>query len=313
VAAGVTLLATGQRASAQDVTVQLDPATTHQTIDGFGVAQARFGPGLPGDDGPGDPARMLYSHPNREQVMDMTFSALNGIGATLLRVKITSALEPSLGDWRYDNDVPQAWIMKEAQARGPVKVLATAWGPPAWMKTNDSAFLGRCSNNPAKSCDQDFDSLHDGTPDDTGCGTGNTCVVGVLGFSHYQHYADYLRHFAHDYAIANGVNIFAVSLANEPEAQVPWDGCAWYGDWIAAFLDLYLRPTFSADPPVTAKVVAPEAAAWDSISATIPADALHTAAAPHPLSPTTLMGPTTDNSNALGVVDIVAGHEYNRG
>jgi hypothetical protein len=77
---------------------------------------------------------MLYSHPNRARVMDMTFSALNGIGATLLRVKITSALESSLGNWRYDNDVPQAWIMREAQARGPVKVLATAWGPPAWMK-----------------------------------------------------------------------------------------------------------------------------------------------------------------------------------
>jgi glucuronoarabinoxylan endo-1,4-beta-xylanase len=326
---GLMLLATGQGASGQHVTVRIDPNTPHQTIDGFGVAQPRFGPWRPGDNTPADPARSVHDHPSRSQLMDMTFSALNGIGATILRMKITSALEPSLQRRHYETDVAQAWIMREAIARGPVKILATAWSPPPWMKTNGTTLLGRCSNNPIQVCgaaDPDC-----GCDSDDDCAAGSTCLIGSLRLSHYQSFADYLVQFLRDYAAVYGVNIYALSMANEPDAQIEWDGCAWYGDWIATFLDLYLRPALSSYGIAT-KVVAPEAAVWNSVASSPPPDPFHTVASScepepspcpewpncptpctpraHPLSPTTLMGPTMNNRRALGRVDIIAGHQY---
>jgi hypothetical protein len=90
--AGVILLATGQRPSGQNeiVTVQLDPSRNNQTIDGFGVAQVRYGPWHPWDKGPADPPENVYSHPGRSHLMDVTFSALHGIGATRRAIRASS-------------------------------------------------------------------------------------------------------------------------------------------------------------------------------------------------------------------------------
>jgi glucuronoarabinoxylan endo-1,4-beta-xylanase len=287
--AGLMLLATGLTVSGQyqTVTVQLNPNEILQTIDGFGVAQVRYGPWHPWDNGPSDPAQNVYSHPNRSNLMDLTFSALHGIGATILRVKITSALIPELQDSHNWNDVAQAWIMREALARGPVKILATAWSPPPWMKTNNSTLLGRCSNDLRYTC-----PLGDGDcgcDSDADCTAGNRCLVGALDRSHYPDFAEYLLRFVRDYAADHRVSIYAVSMANEPDTRIEWDGAAWDGQSIATFLDAYLRPTFSLHG-ITTKVVAPEAAVWNVV----------------PM----LMEPTTNNSRALRRVDIIAGHQY---
>jgi glucuronoarabinoxylan endo-1,4-beta-xylanase len=291
VVVGVMLLATGQRPSSQYeiVTVQLDPNKNNQTIDGFGVAQVRYGPWHPSDKGPADPPEIVYSHPGRSHLMDVTFSALHGIGATILRMKITAALVPALQRQHNWDDRAQAWIMREALARGPVKILATAWSPPPWMKTNSSTLLGRCSNDTSYTCPlADGDC---GCDSDEDCASGSKCLVGSLRPSHYQDFADYLVDFVQDYAAAHRVNIYAVSMANEPDTVVEWDGSAWDGEGIATFLDSYLRPTFSAHG-ITTKVVAPEAAVWDLVEP--------------------LMGPTMNNSRALERVDIIAGHQYHR-
>ncbi|MGH9198528.1 MAG: hypothetical protein ACRD1T_22700, partial [Acidimicrobiia bacterium] len=78
-----------------------------------------------------------------------------------------------------------------------------------------------------------------------------------LGFGHYQDFADYLSHYASEYALANGINIYAVSMANEPDALVSWDSCGWYSDWISTFLSIYLAPTFATNR-VGAKVIGPK-------------------------------------------------------
>jgi O-glycosyl hydrolase len=310
----VTAASAPRVAAAQTVTVTINTTTTFQTIDGFGVAQPRLGPGMVGDDTyPGDAARLVFGHPNRTQLMNLTFSSLNGIGATILRTKITGALEPSPGAWNY-SDPAQVWLMKEAVARGPVKLLATAWTPPAWMKTNNSVFYGHCSNSATTPCSRDWDPVKDDAAGDEGCDSGATCVPGALALNHWQDFADYMLHYARDFASANQLKLHAISFSNEPEAQVEWDGCAWYGDWIAAFLDQYLRPAFAANPSVTVKVMSPEAAGWDHLVTSSPEDPLYTGpnmgTPAHPLSPTTLLGPTIANLNALGRVDIIGGHLY---
>jgi len=284
--------------------ITLSPGTTFQTIDGFGGAEMRYGPGFVQDNDPaqGDPAQVLYTHPLRSQFMTLAFSALNGIGLTILRTKITAALELSDGNYRYDNDPAQTWIMQQAVAQGPVKLFASAMSPPAWMKSNNSIFGGVCANNSAMTCN------HDAT-----C-PGSVCRIGALTLSGYPRFADYLLHYARDYAAFNGLSIYAISMANEPEWAPTWDGSFWYGDWIAAFLDIYLRPAFAANPQITTKIVVPEAGDWKYVAAAVPPDPLDTGPnwdTPNQrAAPSTLLGPTINNANALGRVDIVAGHEY---
>jgi len=158
---------------------------------------------------------------------------------------------------RWNNKDPnesQAWIMAEAARRGPVKIIASVWSPPAWMK---STYRTR---------------------------------GGSLDINHYQHFADLLAHFAGTYARINGVDIYAVSMSNEPDTDGPnWDTCLWTGDEIATFLSLFLKPTFAKNHIAT-KVIVPETARWDSVEVFLTA--------------------TRKNPDALARVDIVAGHLY---
>ena len=205
--------------------------------------------------------------------MDLLFSAQKGIGLTILRMKINAMLEPSLGVWN-DQDPAQAWIMHEAVKRGPVKLIASVWSPPAWMKTS-----------------------------------GHT-VGGSLGLEHYQHFADLLTHYVTQYASTNGVNIYAVSMSNEPDTDKsltemdPWDTCTWTSDQIASFLANNLSPTFAVNH-VTTKVIAPEASNWDHVEGCPP----HTTCDPAPPGGPYL-SETYANPNALARLDIAAGHLY---
>ena len=256
------------------VTVKLDEL--HQTIDGFGVAE-------PGGDQdqipPQNSATPLatFPEPYRSEIMDLAFSEVKGIGLTILRTRVEGMMEPGPGIWN-DDDPDQAWVMQEAAARGPVKLIASVWSPPAWMKDNGRTYGGLCANT-GVACIADSE-----------CGAGNTCQGGSLLRSRYQDFADYLSHFAGPYAAKNGVSIYALSMQNEPDTvQVDWDTCQWNSAQIADFLGNYLGPTFANDHLDT-KIIAPESASWD------PAE---------PLTSTTYATPS-----ALDRVDIVAGHLY---
>src|SRR5690349_10468635 len=104
---------------AQIAMVTIDGNDIHQTIDGFGTAQA------------GDYAFTLYDwrEQQRNQVVDLAFSRQNGIGLTILRSAVLPELEASEGIWNY-TDTAQAWLMKEAAKRGPTKLISSVWSPP---------------------------------------------------------------------------------------------------------------------------------------------------------------------------------------
>jgi glucuronoarabinoxylan endo-1,4-beta-xylanase len=227
--------------------VTIDWNDMHQTIDGFGVAQT-------GDAPIGPWALLLYNfpEPQRSQIMDLAFSQANGIGLTIFRSQIQPRLEPSQGIWDY-TDPAQVWIMKQAVNRGPVKLIASVWSPPAWMKDPENI------------------------------------VGGELKPENYQDFAEYLSRYASEYASANEVDIYAVSLTNEPNAEVEWDSCTWNSDQIASFLADYLSPTFAAKH-IAAKVIAPETSEWNQVDSYLSA--------------------TYNNPTALSRVDIVAGHLY---
>lgn len=175
--------------------ITLLPEQTNQSIDGFGYAITYSS------------CYNLLKMPKalRHSLLKKTFSNLRGYGASYVRISIGcndfSSTEYSLCDVKGSDDnllenfalqgdetnyvLP---VLKEILAINPtVKVIATPWTCPKWMKVDDIT-----NKNPK-------DSWTDGH----------------LNPDYYDTYAQYFVKFI-DAMKAQGVNIYAVSPQNEP-------------------------------------------------------------------------------------------------
>ncbi|HUI29390.1 MAG TPA: glucuronoxylanase [Candidatus Acidoferrales bacterium] len=130
-----------------------------------------------------------------------------------------------------------------AEALG-VTVIATPWTPPAWMKINDNL------------------------------------VGGYLDPNEYAAYAAHLKAFA-DTMKNNGVSIYAISVQNEPDAQVVYESCFWNATQFLSFMKHYA-------PSVGVPVFMPESESFD-----------------HQFSDSTLNDPV-----ACANVALIGGHLY---
>lgn len=196
-----------------------------QTIDGFGGSGAfRQAANL-----------MAYPETERELILDLLFSQEKGIGLSIVRNIIgdggdwgqlidgpTPSIEPQEGVWNWTGDEDQIWLMNEAKKRGCTKFVSTVWSPPAWMKTNNSVLKG-----------------------------------GALRPDKYQAYADYLSNYVRGYRLHHNIDIYAISLANEPGFAAPYSSCLWTGPQFRDFIKDHLTPTLKRDK-VNVKVIIPE-------------------------------------------------------
>jgi len=114
---------------------------------------------------------------------------------------IRMMLYPNQGNWGRDTP-----IAKKAQDLGAL-VFASPWTPPAYMKTNNA------------------------TDNEDG---------GSLKPEMYGEFAAHLKAFA-DYQKAQGVNLYAVSIQNEPDWKVSYDGCSWTPAELLRFVKEYGR------------------------------------------------------------------------
>ncbi len=80
-----------------------------------------------------------------------------------------------------------------------VKIIASPWTPPPLMKTDSST------------------------------------VGGMLIDSEYANYAAHLKAFA-DFMLRNGVPLYAISVQNEPDANVTYESCFWDGTQMLNFM-----------------------------------------------------------------------------
>ncbi|HVZ86301.1 MAG TPA: glycoside hydrolase family 30 beta sandwich domain-containing protein, partial [Polyangia bacterium] len=110
-------------------------------------------------------------------------------------------------------------IAKLAVARG-VTVWATPWTPPVADKSNDNAVEGTLTN-------------------------GSAYATFLVGFTSYMK--------------NQGVNIYAVSAGNEPDANVTYESCVYTGGTMDAFISSYMGPAFAG---TGIKVMAPETQNW---------------------------------------------------
>lgn len=221
-----------------DTVIRLNPTQTYQTILGFGGAFTEAA------------AYTLskMSDANRRTVLEAYFNPHKGLGYTLGRVAIHSC-DFALGNYTYidENDtslrsfsiarefkyvipmIQEASIIRNE----PIAILASPWSPPAWMKTNQDMNHG-----------------------------------GKLKPEYRDVWAAYYIKFIEAYKQA-GINLFAITVQNEPAATQIWDSCLYTAEEERDFVKYHLGPALKASAHPETKLLI-----WDHNRDMLPERAL---------------------------------------
>jgi glucosylceramidase len=209
-------------------TVFIDPEKQFQQIEGFGGAFT-------------EAAAVTWrkmSPTNQQAIINAYFDAATGHGYTLCRTHINSC-DFSTSNYAYDEvagdtELKHFSIARDqhallpmiqaalAASKKPFKLFATPWSPPAWMKTNGEMNHG-----------------------------------GKLKPEYRQAWADYFVRYIQEYK-KQGVNIWGVTMQNEPEANSPWDNCLYSPTEARDFIRDYLGRTMKQARLQEVKIMA-----WD--------------------------------------------------
>jgi glucosylceramidase len=179
----------------------------------------------------------------------------------------------------HDVDSGMIPMIQQAQelvkARGyALKMYGSPWSPPAWMKERvwgqQSMLLSNSPNG--------------------------------LMPSMQRPWAKYFSKFISAYR-KHGIELWGVTVQNEPEAAVGWEACLWTPEYMASFVRDHLGPVLKADHPevkiigfdhnkdhvalwATGLYADPEAAKYFyGIGVHVRRLAQHASASPSPLSP----------------------------
>jgi len=193
--------------------IMIDPSKTFQTITGFGGALT-------------DASAETFYKLNKNlqnEILKAYFDPDSGIGYTICRTHINSC-DFSSDSYAYDsvkNDTSLSQftiehdkkyripLIKEAlkASKNQLKVLATPWSPPSWMKTNGEMLHG-----------------------------------GKLLPQYYQTWANYYVRFMKEYQ-KEGIPVWAISVQNEPAATQSWESCIYTPEEERDFVKNFLGPT----------------------------------------------------------------------
>ena len=210
-----------------EITVFVDPSKTFQSYMGLGGAITDAA------------AETFYKLPEnkRKELLNAYYSSTNGIGYTIARTNINSCdfssdmytyvneNDKSLNSFSVDHDkkykIP---FLKEANiaAANRLTIFASPWSPPSWMKDNN-------------------DMLHGGK----------------LKKEFYPTWADYFVKFIKAYE-KEGVNVWGVSIQNEPMATQRWESCLYTADEEKEFLKYNMGPLFEKSGLSDKKIIV-----WD--------------------------------------------------
>ena len=193
--------------------ILVDPSKRFQIIEGFGAAFSEAAASTMFRLGPKNRKRLLKAYFDREE----------GHGYSLCRTHINSC-DFSLGNYSYaevhgDEELKHFSIDRDRQALLPMiteankvageslKLLASPWSPPAWMKSNGQSNGG-----------------------------------GKLKPEFRQAWADYYVRYIREY-IKEGVPMWGLTVQNEPAAVQVWDSCVYTAEEERDFVRDYLGPT----------------------------------------------------------------------
>ncbi len=200
----------GPKWCAPGATVLVDTGRQYQTLEGFGGTFVEATASVFQQLSPAKQAEVLSDY----------FDPKRGHGYTVCRTHINSC---DLGNFAYtevagDVKLEHFSIARDKQGRipmmraaqelagGPLKIIASPWSPPAWMKTNGEMNHG-----------------------------------GKLKPEFRDAWARYYVRFVQEYA-KEGVDIWGLTVQNEPESPQTWESCVWTGAEERDFVRDYLGP-----------------------------------------------------------------------
>jgi glucosylceramidase len=209
-------------------TVTLDTSKTFQTIIGFGGAfteSAAY-------------ALSKVSPEKRAEALKAYFDPKDGLGYAICRTHINSC-DFSLDNYAYDETAGDTKLehfdisrdrkllipmIKDAMAvkGAQFTLFASPWSPPAWMKTNNDMNHG-----------------------------------GQLKPEYRQAWALYYAKYIQAYK-KEGIDIWGVSVQNEPAAVQSWDSCIWSAQEEGQFVRDHLGPALSKQGLEAVKIIV-----WD--------------------------------------------------
>jgi glucosylceramidase len=190
--------------------ITVDPAVECQTLLGFGGAFTEAA-GL---------TFQKLGRENQKKILKAYFDPDEGIGYSLGRVHIASCdFSETMHDYLTGEDTSSFDISRDeengvfplyraaVETRGaPIKLLATPWSPPAFMKDNNNRKHG-----------------------------------GRLLAEYAPDYAKYIVTYLKA-AAAKGLTVEFLSVQNEPEAKQTWDSCLYTPEEESAFVKNHLGP-----------------------------------------------------------------------
>ncbi len=192
-------------------TIFVDPGKLFQTVEGFGGAFTDAA------------AETFYKLPPavQKEIISAYFDPEKGIGYSLGRTNINSC-DFSSDSYAYaeagDKDLKTFAVTHDLKYKIPfiklalgvakdLKLYASPWSPPAWMKTNN-------------------DMLHGGK----------------LQPEYFAAWARYFVRFIEEYK-KQGVPVWGLTVQNEPMAVQTWESCIYTGEEERDFVKNHLGPT----------------------------------------------------------------------
>jgi glucuronoarabinoxylan endo-1,4-beta-xylanase len=237
----------------------VDWNNVHQRIDGFGASSAWDGSWTTNQ------ADLLFST-NLGVVFSDTLGKRytnNGVGLSLLRNHIVPAGSTLAS---ATPTTVETSIMQMAQARG-ARVWSTPWTPPAGFKDVHDIY----DTNQATASGINGGSFRGGT---------------ATNLAYASQLANYVLSMKNTY----GINLYAISIQNEPDANVTnYEACQWTNTLIHDFVT-NLYNALVAKGVSSTKIVLPESQNWQDYH--------------------NLAGPAMSDPNVAADVSIIADHNY---
>lgn len=216
------------------------PDSLRQRVDGFGGTFNELG---------WDAMQVLPANKQKE-VLQSLFGQ-NGIRFSYARIPMGASdyalsyysycdvkEDFSMRDFNIDRDryILIPYIKEALKLRPDLKIWASPWTPPAWMKINEHYSLrGGNMNNRVGGNEMDIRK-----------NVINNATAFNMQFGYLQAYALYFSKYIREYAKA-GVNIWAVMPQNEIAWSPNWPCCTWCPEDMGNFIGKYLGPQLKKD------------------------------------------------------------------
>ncbi|MEP7317751.1 MAG: PKD domain-containing protein [Panacibacter sp.] len=262
------------KAVAVNVTTNINTTITAITVDITQQYQQMTGFG-------GFGARDVYWSSGPFTGTDFVNSLINDLGITILRDNIPTDFESvnddadanttNLANFQFNSLNDRIQYLKDMKAAGLQKLIVSIWSATPWMKTNND--------------------IDNGTPDNQApeYNPAPTSANNQLRTDMYDEYAERCVAYIKIIKEQTGLDIYAMSLQNEPRFSQFYESCVFNGEALATLIKV-VGKRFEKEGLGT-KIFMPEDVGWfDGINS--------------------LIQPILQDAEAMKYVDIIATHGY---